>query len=448
MADNQIHSFDLFGEIDSVCQANSKIESEFNFFEPDDLNIDIGLPSNEITNNYDMLGLDTDNIFVDFIDNPFISNNEALTNASIQNSERIMQVSIPAETTEFEIDQDQNSNQLEAYNKPDQNPCKPIGEDIINTEETKANTKMVAPLILLEPPRKLVRIPKVDTDSSMHITSISKPINKPEQVLSVGTAKVAELPKPIIPRINENATSSPIQETKVKEDTVSKKVLVERPAKISLPSTLNHQPKVVLSTIPESSSERNSNSVNRVLRSRKRKSPIDEVAESCPKNTKSSKISKLSNKKSNKDTAENLRHLQARVKDSMKFKAYELEKLNDPVLERCRRNAINAKKNRELKKAKMEELENTIAEVQREKNDLAGTNEGLRKEKEQLENEVKYLKNIIQNQSQISELLQKLGSSEIRFETPTTDDVITSGMCLHVNGDTTVMKVCSYCALD
>ena len=132
----------------------------------------------------------------------------------------------------------------------------------------------------------------------------------------------------------------------------------------------------------------------------------------------------------------------------MKFKAYELEKLNDPVLERCRRNAINAKKNRELKKAKMEELENTIAEVQREKNDLAGTNEGLRKEKEQLENEVKYLKNIIQNQSQISELLQKLGSSEIRFETPTTDDVITSGMCLHVNGDTTVMKVCSYCALD
>ena len=44
------------------------------------------------------------------------------------------------------------------------------------------------------------------------------------------------------------------------------------------------------------------------------------------------------------------------VKKSSQCKAYQLEPLRDPKLERCRKNAVNAKKNRDIQKQKMEDL--------------------------------------------------------------------------------------------
>ncbi|KAK7071744.1 hypothetical protein SK128_005322 [Halocaridina rubra] len=133
-----------------------------------------------------------------------------------------------------------------------------------------------------------------------------------------------------------------------------------------------------------------------------------------------------------------------------KRKAYELDPLLDPRMERCRRNAINAKKNRELKKAHMEELEQKVLDVSRERDELAGENESLRAAKLKLEQEVKHLNNILKNQSQLSTLIGKIAPSSVILgdlsSSGEEDAVISSGMCLHVDGLEATIEYCSYCA--
>ncbi|XP_068208193.1 uncharacterized protein [Palaemon carinicauda] len=112
-----------------------------------------------------------------------------------------------------------------------------------------------------------------------------------------------------------------------------------------------------------------------------------------------------------------------------KRKAYELDPLNDPRMERCRRNAINAKKNREMKKAHVNELERKVFVVSRERDQLAGENESLREANVKLEEQVKHLRNLLENQSPLAALIGKLSpASVVVGEVPTGegDDKIVS----------------------
>nr|XP_053645462.1 uncharacterized protein LOC128697661 isoform X2 [Cherax quadricarinatus] len=131
-----------------------------------------------------------------------------------------------------------------------------------------------------------------------------------------------------------------------------------------------------------------------------------------------------------------------------KRKAYELEPQDDPKMERCRLNAINAKRNREMKKARMADLERKVEDVSRERDQLAGENESLKETKLKLEEQVKHLSNIIKNQSKLSSFIRKLGPSSVllgdMLASGNEDEVITSGMCLHVDGDEATIEYCSH----
>lgn len=146
-----------------------------------------------------------------------------------------------------------------------------------------------------------------------------------------------------------------------------------------------------------------------------------------------------------------LRSRHSSVSSGMKRKAYELDPLRDPQMERCRRNAVNAKKNRELRKAHMAELEQKVEDVCRERDELAGENESLKEAKLKLEQEVKHLNNILKNQSQLSSLIGKLAPSSVILGDLSAsgneeDQIISSGMCLHVDGQNATIEYCSYCA--
>lgn len=146
-----------------------------------------------------------------------------------------------------------------------------------------------------------------------------------------------------------------------------------------------------------------------------------------------------------------LRSRHSSVSSGMKRKAYELDPLRDPQMERCRRNAVNAKKNRELRKAHMAELEQKVEDVCRERDELAGENESLKEAKLKLEQEVKHLNNILKNQSQLSSLIGKLAPSsvivgDLSASGNEEDQIISSGMCLHVDGQNATIEYCSYCA--
>ncbi|XP_066976333.1 uncharacterized protein [Macrobrachium rosenbergii] len=134
----------------------------------------------------------------------------------------------------------------------------------------------------------------------------------------------------------------------------------------------------------------------------------------------------------------------------MKRKAYELEPLSDPQMERCRKNALNAKKNREMKKAHVTELERKVLDVSRERDQLAGENESLREANVRLEEQVKHLRNLLENQSPLAALIGKLSpASVVLGEAPTGEDddkIISSGMCLHVDGQEATIEYCAYCA--
>nr|XP_045609183.1 uncharacterized protein LOC123764971 isoform X1 [Procambarus clarkii] len=133
-----------------------------------------------------------------------------------------------------------------------------------------------------------------------------------------------------------------------------------------------------------------------------------------------------------------------------KRKAYELEPQEDPLMERCRLNAISAKRNRELKKARMADLQRKVEDVSRERDQLAGENESLREAKLKLEQQVKHLNNVLKNQSKLSSLIGKLGPSSVILgdisASGNEDEVMTSGMCLHVDGEEATIEYCSYCA--
>ncbi|CAL4080917.1 unnamed protein product [Meganyctiphanes norvegica] len=101
---------------------------------------------------------------------------------------------------------------------------------------------------------------------------------------------------------------------------------------------------------------------------------------------------------------------------STKVKAYELEPLSDPTLERCRKNALNAKINREAKKKHLAELERRVENVSRERDTLAEENENLRDAKIKLEQQVKHLNNILKNQSKLATLLGKIDQSKVSID--------------------------------
>ncbi|XP_064078199.1 uncharacterized protein LOC135195716 isoform X2 [Macrobrachium nipponense] len=106
-----------------------------------------------------------------------------------------------------------------------------------------------------------------------------------------------------------------------------------------------------------------------------------------------------------------------------KRKAYELEPLSDPQMERCRKNALNAKKNREMKKAHVTHLERKVLDVSRERDQLAGENESLREANVRLEEQVKHLRNLLENQSPLAALIGKLSpASVVLGEAPTGED--------------------------
>ncbi|KAK3883937.1 hypothetical protein Pcinc_011759 [Petrolisthes cinctipes] len=132
-----------------------------------------------------------------------------------------------------------------------------------------------------------------------------------------------------------------------------------------------------------------------------------------------------------------------------KRKAYELGPQNDPQMERCRQNAINARRNREEKKAHMMELERKVESISQERDELAGENESLREAKEKLEQQVKHLNNVLRNQSKLSSLLEKLGPASVMVDVTASacgEEIVSSGMCLHVDGDEATIEYCSLCA--
>lgn len=138
---------------------------------------------------------------------------------------------------------------------------------------------------------------------------------------------------------------------------------------------------------------------------------------------------------------------------SRKRKAYELEPQDDPEMERCRLNAINARRNRELKKAHMAELERRAEEVDRERQRLAEENERLREDNTRLQREVGHLTGVLRNQSRLSHILDKVSPTRLTLgdATPLEEEKkesarVSTGVCLHLDGDEATLECCSLCA--
>lgn len=89
------------------------------------------------------------------------------------------------------------------------------------------------------------------------------------------------------------------------------------------------------------------------------------------------------------------------------------EKVEDQqaIVERNRKNAIAAKENREKKKKYVEGLENTVTDLKEENKTLKAKNESLTSIMKKLADEVKYLRNVLANESTISLLLKSVAAT-------------------------------------
>ncbi|XP_047500464.1 uncharacterized protein LOC125046661 isoform X3 [Penaeus chinensis] len=273
----------------------------------------------------------------------------------------------------------------------------PAQEPVRIIVKTKKNTgEMVAPLSLPQPAHNLVRIPK--SGSTTHLARLR-------------TLRTGGKLGPTVTGTRILGTTAP---------------------------TVTRIPVTVRKILPPSSQQPSEPDRKRLCVTPGTASADDEVDEALP--FRSLRV---------RNNSESSIGSQASTSIGMKRKAYELDPLEDPEMERCRRNAVNAKRNREQKKAQLAELERTVESVSRERDQLAGENESLREAKMKLEQQVKHLSNILKNQSKLSEVISKLGMTSVVLGEMTTsaeEEVVSSGMCLHVNGDETTIEYCSYCA--
>lgn len=110
------------------------------------------------------------------------------------------------------------------------------------------------------------------------------------------------------------------------------------------------------------------------------------------------------------------RHSFDQVTRQKKIKAYELDPLPDPNLEKCRRNAINAKKNRELQKAKMVALEKEIEVIKQKNLKLAGENEHLKTKQVKMEEQLKSLSELLTDPAKLLSLMKEAKQFNMNHE--------------------------------
>lgn len=414
-------TIDLFSEIDDLCNfVDGKGGSKLNLFGIDeDVEINAGIPSHGLMDDDAMLAVDSSNALIlgDPLLNAFDQNEllELQSASPSHNPETLMPVSLPA-------DSPPRPHAISPPASPDSSSSPAVSdspaavetgskEDGAGTNATPAqepvrivvNTKkiageMVAPLSLPQPAHNLVRIPK-----SGSVTQLAR----------LRTLRTGGKLGPTVVGTRIPATTTTPKVTRVP---VTVRTLL--PPSSQQPS--EPAPKRLCTTPPTTTADNGSADEALPFRSLR----VRNNSESSVGSHASTSI-------------------------GMKRKAYELDPLADPEMERCRRNAINAKRNREQKKALLAELERTVENVSRERDQLAGENESLREAKTKLEQQVKHLSNILKNQSKLSEVISKLGMTSVVLGEMTTsaeEEVVSSGMCLHVSGEETTIEYCSYCA--
>ena len=135
--------------------------------------------------------------------------------------------------------------------------------------------------------------------------------------------------------------------------------------------------------------------------------------------------------------------------------------------DRNKKNAVQAKINREKKKAYVKGLEEEIEELKCENFTLQENNRKITNERNELQEEVEYLKSVLANQSALSGLLKNIGNVEnVRLSSSlrrkrgadldhdyhNTAKVAkltgkkTAGICLHVDQGNVSLEFCSKCA--
>lgn len=409
-----------FSEIDELCNfVDGKGGIKFNLFEIDeDVEINAGIPSHGLMDDDAMLAVDSSNALIlgDPLLNTFDQNEllELQSASPSHNPETLMPVSLPADSPHrlHAISPTANPDNSSPPAVPDSpttveegskgdgagTNATPTQEPVRIIVKTKKNTgEMVAPLSLPQPAHNLVRIPKSGSTT---------------QLARLRTLRTGGKLGPTGTGTRILGTASP---------------------------TVTRVPVTVRKILPTSSPHPSEPTPKRLCVTPGAASADNGAAEEALP-FRSLRV---------RNNSESSVGSQASTSIGMKRKAYELDPLEDPEMERCRRNAINAKRNREQKKAQLAELERTVESVSRERDQLAGENESLREAKMKLEQQVKHLSNILKNQSKLSEVISKLGMTSVVLGEMTTsaeEEVVSSGMCLHVNGDETTIEYCSYCA--
>jgi FtsZ-binding cell division protein ZapB len=135
--------------------------------------------------------------------------------------------------------------------------------------------------------------------------------------------------------------------------------------------------------------------------------------------------------------------------------------------DRNKKNAVQAKLNREKKKVYIKGLEDEIEELKCENFTLKERNQTVTNEKNELQEEVEYLRSVLANQSALSGLLKNIGNvenvkltSSLRRKRGADLDhdyhnsakfakksgKKTAGICLHVDQGSVSLEFCSKCA--
>ncbi|XP_037796290.1 uncharacterized protein LOC119591601 [Penaeus monodon] len=387
-----------FSEIDELCNfVDGKGGSKFNLFDIDeDVEINAGIPSHGLMDDDAMLAVDSSNALImgDPLLNAFDQNEllELQSASPSHNPETLMPVSLPA-------DSPPRLHAISPPASPDSSPAVPdsptaveagskgdgAATNAIPSQEpvriivkTKKNTgEMVAPLSLPQPAHNLVRIPKSGSTT---------------QLARLRTLRTGGKLGPTVTGTRILGTTTP---------------------------TVTRIPVTVRKLLPPSSQQPSEPARKRLCVTPGTASADDGVAdEGLPFRSLRAR-----------NNSESSVGSQASTSIGMKRKAYELDPLEDPEMERCRRNAVNAKRNREQKKAQLAELERTVESVSRERDQLAGENESLREAKMKLEQQVKHLSNILKNQSKLSEVISKLGMTSVVLGEMTTsaeEEVVSS----------------------
>ncbi|XP_042206203.1 uncharacterized protein LOC121855376 isoform X1 [Homarus americanus] len=447
MAD--LPNVDLFSEIyDLSMYVNGKSEGKFDFFGIDEnIELNTGIPSHGLMDNDAMLAVDSSNALLgDPLLNLFDQNDllELQSAVPSHTPETLMPVSLPAGTPSHPSASDvyphlQSCSPAEGSpthsshpggselrsSAPSSRPtpdsevkrtilvtsggtgaCSPY-RIVVKTRKQPVS-KMVAPLSLQKPSHNLVKIPKVGSTAPVVRMQAIRSGGKLGPLTQANITRTCLIP----PAVATNHQSVPGQD-QATSGCSSGEATVPR----------EHHPfrSLRVKRLSETSDGSQTN-------------PTEE--QPC----RSLRVKRLSGTSDSSECSSS----------GQKRKAYELEPQPNPHMERCRQNAINAKRNRDMKKARMADLERKVEDVSRERDQLAGENESLREAKLKLEQQVKHLNNILKNQSKLSSLIGKLSPSSVILgdmsSNGSEDDIITSGMCLHVDGEEATIEYCSYCA--